>query len=327
MKYILLLKKDFSVEYCELNDPISFKNVKYIMMPINQYNLDTYALIKPNYYLKNFTKVKLKYQLTVVEINNNGSSENKLYFPEMEKEYKTLYELVNGMHSIQRIEYFNSIANHDDSFTQRYLVFNKFKLEIFEDAGLIYFYKPRLKHRKTIYPSNISEKISDFFNLEEIIDGHLILNKNKWSIEKCYPKNDVYSLYLKGTRSFYNIDFDNLALIKGVRSVMIISDQIISGDNTYPYNSSDMYYQELWYFESERILEYLVYYMMIKSISTLITELIHFGELTNRAKFISMLEIETFDQRNISIALIDEISNPLNYFINKLIELGVDKNE
>lgn len=326
MKYILLLKKDYSMEYCEINDSISFKNVKYIMMPINQYNLDTYVLIKPNFYLKHFTKVKLRYQLSVIEINGNGKSENKLYFPETEKEYRTLYETVNGLHSIQRIEYINSISNCD-SFSQRYLVFNKFRLDAFEDDMMIYSYKPKLKNNKTIYPSNISEKINDFFSLEEITDRHLILNKNKWTIENCYPKNDVYSLYLKGTHSFYNIDFDNLALIKGIRSVMIITDQIIYGENEYQPYDSDLYYQDLWYFETERILEYLVYYNMIKSITTLITELIQFGELTNSVKFTSMLEIELFDQDDISIAIIDEIKNPLKYFINKLIEIGVDKNE
>ena len=334
MDYILLLKNDKSIEYKKLNDKINFKDIKYLMVPINEYGLDTYVLLKPNYYIKHFHSAKISYQLMITEIDDTtGELANKLVFQENSKEVTSLYEFINSMHSINRIEYINSLFKCDSESLKRYFVFNKFKIEVRGKDSILFHYKSKLKKDSIASTSALLSKLETVFKLEELKDEHLILNKNLWSIEKSYPENGVYSIYLYGTKSFYNVDYDTLALFKSIRSASFNTDQSIcnrKGESKIKLNDFDYidyYYHSLWYFETERILEYLVYYNMTRIITDNISELITFNEVIGSIKTFTTVTLEIFGDTDKQILILPEINNPLRYFINKLIEFGVTKNE
>lgn len=215
-KLILLMKNHTVLSTSQVKK--FYDNIEYIIFRVDN-QLNTFILQKPNDVLLSFTKASISFeaiisQHNVDEINYNTYTHG---FCKVDKEFTTLYEFIQYIHSLNRISYSNFIMNSNDSSIYEEIKFCYFKINIYKDNKRIYHYKNTAnKERKFFGTKEILMDIDSIY--KPFMKGNtcfIAINTvlKKWKITEKLIKECICGVPLEGTSSFVFYDSEFIKYI------------------------------------------------------------------------------------------------------------------
>ena len=313
MNQSFLLLKDNTIRTCKkvLQKEINkfHKAIQYILTPIGDTN-NSYIIHKVKDYMLNFTRAEVSF--TPLIIRNSYIIENETSYkllPTVYKELTSLEELLQYLHSLNRIRYCNKISNSNESSEYDITEFISFDIVIYHNKDIIYE-----KHFKDqLGPIDILERIKDIYNPIVKEDKVLNIRDEKWSIDKSPMKgSNLLGIPLLYTKSYQFFSIDILEILTStIRDVYCASmiynpniDEvdIIDADyiSEYLFNSGSMRFHDLWSHVMNDYLEYITY------LPTLYTNLITCAELMDLSDSPRIYKIKT----SIMLTLFGRRENP-----------------
>lgn len=220
MKNIILLMKDNTISLVNDKKFHCTNNIKYVIIPIIEYNANTYLMIKANQYM-NFTKAVVKINLTYKWRDFcESSSDIDNNFAHIEKEYTNIIEFYNALHSLNRYVYANTMLKSCSNWEYcSFIDAPIFSITLYDNKRVLY--------TKTIYTSsgdsdnliNILSNIKDIYNPKANTinkDEHLMILNNRWKISAENNKDAIYGIRLYNTDSIYFMDYKKYAVFSDI---------------------------------------------------------------------------------------------------------------
>lgn len=292
MKKVIILNKNKSTEVVKEKNFKYEKEVEYILIPLNSYELhDTFLCIKANKYM-NFDNAKIEIKLANA-VNDTECEEysDLSLFNDLNIETSSIIELYNYIHSINKLEYFNDIINANlENLTQRAIDILAFKIKLYKHDQCIFEYifnrldnsddildEENIAYDLGMIDYGFTSLFKGIKNIYETISDALFINKktNKWSFDDDKYYNCICGIMLFHTHTSYFVSpTEYFEFCKIPDQTIIMQLDILAGigipnlkDFTYvddidEYISEEdcEYYESLEIYHNRKtMLEFLVY--------------------------------------------------------------------
>ena len=322
----------------------NFDNCKYLLIPINDIN-HTFVLIKPKKYMIDFYKAKISYQLLITDYHTFDDSEESKELSSVNIETYSITELITTLHSLNRIRYYNKVANSNESHVFALYEFINFKLEVVCEQD---------KLHTTMFDEKITGSIQCRFNVHEIFElvkpiynpiskfpknnECLIISDNIWYLSKNVSQkiNDIIGIILPCTKSLTFITntvyFKMITCLNSVFCSALTYNpnymsEIVSNESALFDNEGhdDIRYHDLWTHNMCDIIEYVNYAQYITMASILASEMIAYNETKNKMimRISLVLTVYSMDGRKEIPYEFDDNALTLSKFYDIIMNLDV----
>lgn|SRR5574343_96374 len=229
MRKLILLMKSGKIKIIKEKSFEYSSKIKYVLIPIESYDSNTYILLKANP-IMDFESVKLHVVLNYIwDDDYNDESYNK-EFACINKEYTSIVELYNMIHSIYRIKFVNNVMSYSTDFENiNAIVPTQFDID--------FLLKDKSHYRKSFNSKinavlddsgaeilSLITSIKDFYNSadKELHNSdNVVINQytNTWEFtSKISDANCIYGLRLHDTASIYFVPYDIVSILDNINS-------------------------------------------------------------------------------------------------------------
>lgn len=273
----------------------NYDEIKYLLLPINDHS---FIIHKPKDYMKKFHHCKIIYEMCIIHDDIISYVSTPI-----EKEMNNVVDLIQYLHSLNRLIYCNKLANSSEAQCYERTEFSYFKIEIYDNLKNEIFTKEmNLTNQKGKFgPIEIIDNISEIYHpVRKISDRYIYIN-DTWGFEN-YPSgknSNLYGLLLPYTKSITFYNYNTLQyLLNTIRAMyfcvstynpeivaddeceiksMIYPDSLLSGKEfcrgirIYDYWTSDI----------NAYIEFIEYSYYIRNNTRIISELNDYNEIKN----------------------------------------------
>lgn len=296
MKKMIVLNKDKSTEIIKEKNFKYNKNMEYILIPLDSYNLkDVFLGIKANKYM-NFDYVKMDIEMANA-VNDTDDYDNEhqysslMPFHNLNIKTSSIIELYNYIQSLNRLDYFNDLINSNlENPIQRVIDILSFKISIYKNDNCIFSYEynkfedenDKSKNAELCYSLGVLDYgfqviYKGINKIYETITDNLFINKktNKWSFKDKNYNNCICGVLLMHTHTIYFVNpTEYVEFCKMKDQTIIMHIEMLCTDE--PINLKELtciddvdnylaegyveYYESLEIYHNRKtILEFLVY--------------------------------------------------------------------
>ena len=288
-----------------------FNKIDFILFPIDNENT-AFVIHQPKKYMLNFSKAVVKFQIAVIQYSHfeiDTSNYPSLMHP-ITKTIHSIPELIQYLHSLNRIRYTNKLSNSNESYLYEIIEFTEFRIDIYNKKNEVIYNKKMdlntemgqfgvaeiLKRIDKIYfPWEF--KTSDMFK-----ELYLYITDDKWDIAFNLERKGLYGVFLLYTSSvsFFHaedifmmntnlhslyaytlthnpneVSYEDLdILLKDVTPELIVNE---ASDRF----TSPVRYQDFWVHEPSYIIEFILFLSYTYSNIILMAEINDFGNIKN----------------------------------------------
>lgn len=334
-KRLIILNKNHTIEIIKEKKFRYSNKMKYILIPIIEYGIDSYIMLKPNKFM-NFTKAEIEIEMAFKVFIDGESTE--FYFPIINKEVFSIIELYNYLHSLNRYSYFNDIMGFIINDVIEILTITKFKITLFNNKDIIYekdIENEYENYEDELYGDGngpilkIYNLLKDIYTLKDkdIYKKYLFLSedKNEWKIEENFYKkneNSIIGIDLYNSSSIYFMTALELAFIKNELDSIYSSMYVMDLSDKYQMDDSKYINPrvfEIEYIENDDLPYYNEYEVRFYNIQNIMEYLIYLNMISILLQFIyqeAILDFDTTTEINIYIYLEIKLYN-----VEKMIKL------
>lgn len=296
-------------------------DIKYLLIPINE-DESAFILHKPLSFMRNFHKAVISYESIVIQHSYITENFGQYFTPmhKITKELNSIIELIQYLHSIDRLSFCNNLSNSNDSLNSEIIDFIHFSLEIFDkDNNSLYIQKMDLTNQCGNFgPREILVNIEDiyhpinhFHKRDDILTLDSVSNTwNRVNHLRVNCKDDIVGINLPLTRSFSLLPNRIFQFMKSnIKSIyaynLIYNKNLVSDEeaeekreefeNTGEKIVSSIRYNDMWSHITYDWLEYITYINDFYNNITAIIEINDYMEITGEYIVKSTIQIETFD--------------------------------
>ena len=214
---IVLLKKNGKVKVAKRESDIFKYDCKYILIPMLDYDLNTFIMIKPKELLE-FTTAEIEVTLQLKKFEGDHFP-SIVEFANIKKSVNSVTEFINLIHSIDRMDYVNYITNSDVEYDFTEIIdIQKISIKIFRENTIIYNYK-----FESPYGDGYSNKsncmivtleLSKIYELKNKdlqsykTNGFINIRNNRWSIDKFPDKNSLIGINLNISQTIFFTEYE-----------------------------------------------------------------------------------------------------------------------
>lgn len=326
MRKIIILNKDHSIEMVKRVKNKILDKCEYLLVPIEEYDIGSFVMLKPNKYLSKFEYAKVSFSSIITkeyqDIDFDHAKERNIYT--LDTVSKTLYSLVefiNYMHSLNKLVYINSLANAGEfEASVSSIKFSYFNIEIYDKKDLIYSVKLEYPEYQNLYPDNIlyMPQIKKLYDpiIQDEENGYtrkdyIRIKNNKWKFKSNFTDDGIYGVSLFKTKSIYftvpevfqvfdlcktlycgnfqynSHDYENHYSIEEIAKEWPEIYEDTDLPDTYGFRTYDV-----WYSDTSSMIEYIIHLKCIYFILGAMTEYETFQNYTGKITSYSALEIE-----------------------------------
>lgn len=287
MKNIILFE-DNTLKSTEFLDKIlqddRYFDIRYIMIPLSEVN-PLYMIHEPKKYMRTFKKAHIQFSCLVTRFSSIDEEYQTAYptgeimtLPMVDKDIATVSELLNYLHSINRINYCNKIShsNHDESICYEILEFAQFSIVV-DTSDKKYRFSLKMDlttERGKFGPREILKRLEKIYSpLSKA--PRFFLGKKRWN-SRCTPNvNLLVTIVLEESFSFLVIPIGDLNLItdmmysaycyniiystKDVEMSEVEHAKISIDEGDHFRMSETIRYNSLWVRTVNQFLEYIAY--------------------------------------------------------------------
>lgn len=324
-------KKSLIKEIKRFND-----SIRYLLVPIGN-DIGSFILHPVKAYMKKFTHAYISFTSVIVRHSEIVFEEKDkhAHYTELQTVSKYIFsleELLQYLHSLNRMKYCNKLSFSNESYEYDLAEFMNFRLIIYCGNNVI----KDIKLDDYLGPVDILQRIKSIYKPHIEKDKYLIVDGSKWGFISTVKKKDLTMIFgcpLLQTKSYQFISGFDLDMIKtNIKDIFCSSliynpnidkvDENIKLDeiSEYLFDCGSVRYHDIWTHSINDSLEYIVY------IPTIYMNLISYAELTDFSKINNVYTIQT----KFEISLLDIpgrysleiISNPENQIsLNKFIKI------
>ena len=250
---IVLLNKNKEVKIINKESDIMNYKPEHILIPMIEYDTNTFIMIKPKKKLLNFTNIEIEVGLQLKSNINITQSEDceAIELFTLKKSFTNIVEFINFIHSIDRIDYVNYILNSEAFYEYELIDVKYISIIVFNDNKIIYKYS-----FISSYECNYENKSNCYFvslKLEELYepsnnhfrDMFINIKNNKWSIDEKPYVDSIIGINLLVSQSVYFIEYDILHLFKNKQLEV----------NLYVFNKTDVELHNYNYLDIDKLIE------------------------------------------------------------------------
>lgn len=233
MKKIILLNKDHSIQIVKENKFKYNKNIKYVLIPIVEFDINSYLMLKPNKYME-FTKASVEISMIYTNVDIYNDEFYRDEFPKQKKEFTSLIEFYNYIHTIDRLSYINHIINCQFSYEKNLEIMNIKEINIILYNNKDIIYKLNFINELSIeFEEVMDESIKDIKSI--IKDIYKCKNKdlsekilyisdhnNQWALKDDIKEDGIYTINLFHTNLLYFLDKNTITFLnKSIQSIFV----------------------------------------------------------------------------------------------------------
>ena len=227
---IILLNRNKTVKVIK-NEKKIFKNdCKYLLIPVLCAESNCFIMIK-NKELLDFSYADISVTLRYYAFE----PEDSLPFNRVDKRVSSITDLINFIHSIDRIDFVNYVMNFTVWDVGYEVRIEEFSITLYKDDVITYSLS---LHGYDANSYNLMDRLEDLYetaNRKFMMpkeNDFLIIKNNKWELSNRIIPNSVVGLSLSPSQSIYFIESDEYKELYG-----LVKDVTYSG---YVYNVKEM---------------------------------------------------------------------------------------
>jgi hypothetical protein len=314
--YIILLNNSKVLMVNKIKQSL-YSKCQYILIPVDSYDIDAYIMIKPNAYFEKFTDAQISFKTAIMQETADNDSRPLIHIvtilDTVDKHITDLKDIVNYLHSLNRISYVNSMSNGNEYRTNvNYINLVEFNITLFEGKDIIYTKQIKYSSDNTFSIDIVLKEIKDLYNpIHKFDTKYLRINNDEWEFVKSLSYNSIYGITLPNTRSISFLTYDMIRAFSLCSSLFCGNIQYNSTDFNSLWSIDDLItdYSELlgdyvlakecgfrtfdvWFYKQNEYIEYIIYLKCIYMITTIMTEYDAFGKLSGKVSTYSWIEIE-----------------------------------
>lgn len=209
---IILLNKDGSVKVTKKEKNIFKYNPKFILIPMSCTDNISFIIIK-NKKLLDFTYVDVKINM----LYNLNYDEEEIYFNTIEKRIYNIVDFINFIHSMNRIDYVNTIMNYTITDNNMHINISEITIKLFKDNDIIYSLNLKEfdnNYQVIGYLKDIYEPINNNLVIDREYYDYIVIKDDKWKFTNKPPSNSIIGLNLAISQSIYFITSDEFTDMK-----------------------------------------------------------------------------------------------------------------
>jgi len=239
---MVLLNKNKDVKIINKESDIKKYKPEHILIPMIEYDTNTFIMIIPKKKLLNFTnieievKLQLKSNVNVINDEDDVDYETNELFT-LKKSFTNIVGFINFIHSIDRIDYANYVLNSEYFYEYELIDIKSIYINVSNNNEIVYEYK-----FISSYESGYGNKSNCYtvtLELEELYEPSnkvfrekfINIKNNKWSIDEKPYMDSIIGINLLPSQSVYFIEYDIFQLFKN-KEIQY---------NLYVFNKSDVY--------------------------------------------------------------------------------------
>lgn len=276
--------------------------IKYILIPISN-STDSFIIQKPNKYMKIFHHATVQIEFIVIEksfiLEDYGEKISNVNL--VSKEFTSLLEFYQYLHSLNRIRYFNKISNSNESAIYDIIDFSKFQITIYDKENKVVYKKDmNLVNQKgtfgvdeilikiqKVYDPILLKKFTNKKFTENLKTLHLVPIFMPYTKSVLfypsnlvqYLSNNIKSLY--GSIMVNNTKYDSINLEDSEE--LILCKSIVS---------NNIRFCDYWSFEIGNYVEYITYINYMNELFRIISNVIDENHDILTYEIINSFEIE-----------------------------------
>jgi hypothetical protein len=209
---IILLNKDGSIKVTKKEKNIFKYNPKYILIPISCTDNISFIMIK-NKKLLDFTYANVKINM----VYNLNYDEEEIYFNTIEKSISSIVEFINFIHSINRIDYMNTILNYTLTDDAMHIKISEISISLFKDNDNILSLKLKdfdNNYQIIGYLKDVYEPVNNNLIVDSEYYDYVSIKDNKWKFTNKLIPGSIIGLNLALSQSIYFINCEEFKYIK-----------------------------------------------------------------------------------------------------------------
>lgn len=303
-----------------------FDDIEYMLF-IADDTLHTFIMHKPKDYMKKFAKAIITFQCAIrhYSLDEIGTENYPLIMNSVSKEVNDIPELINYLHSLNRIRYWNKLSSSNEEVFYEIIDFTQFNISMYDSKNNIIFEKKMdIKNQYGLFGiDEILKEISKVYKPNDFSGNKFLDIDEKWSFTN-EIKNDygIYGVYLNRTKSIQFMYKEDIHfLISNIKSFYCCTttfdkkfvskekieeelnefDMIEMKSSRIDYSpNTHIRFNDIWEIELSGYIEFIVYLPYFYSNLILISELNDFATLNNIYCCTSSIEIEVYGKDKIN---------------------------
>lgn len=301
MRNSILLLKDNSIRIVEKSlrkDIHKYEDkIEYMLVQVGNEN-GSFILHKINKFIGNFTKAVISFSPIVLRHSYIIEDELKYeQLPAVVKEIFSIEELLQYLHSLNRMRYCNKISNSNESFEYDLIEFISFDMLLYNDKNIIY----ESHVHEHLGPLDILNRIKRVYKPITKLNKLLRITNHDWKLVTSMKDNDVIGIPLEYTKSYQFLSGREYDIITSTIKDMYCSSIIYNPNvdtieegyeyidyiSEYLLNSGTVRFHDIWTHIINDYLEYIIY------LPTIYTNLLTGAEIIDSLKVNNSYDIKT----------------------------------